>query len=216
MAVRSGVDMATVKPLDVVRAMLWRLKMVVGGAIKHVGAMVATLWLIMGVASIIFMGLLFFQSKQIKLLEQQMEMQRFSAQPQSVTVIGGIHELEEFQAFLMPHEDIAEVLRLLISLAASEGLQLNRGEYKIGHDTRGKFVRYKIVLPIQGQASKIEQFILKALAQHKTLALESVQFKRERVDALEVEAKMDWVLITKLPANAVVTPHPSGLAEVRP
>jgi hypothetical protein len=122
--------------------------------------------------------------------------------------LSAVQEIERFQAYLLPNEDVSEVLRLIIGLANREGLQLVRGEYKVVSDARGGFVRYKMTLPVQGGASKVEQFILNALAEHKTLALDSVQFKRERIDTSDVEARVEWVLMTRQPIKGAVAMEP--------
>jgi hypothetical protein len=108
--------------------------------------------------------------------------------------------LDDFQRYLLPHEDIPDALRDLITLAQRQQLTLARGEYKSQVDLRGQFLRYQMTLPVQGDAQAIERFILAALAQHKTLALESVQFKRERIESKDLEAKIQWTLLTKLPS----------------
>ena len=77
---------------------------------------------------------------------------------------------------------------------------LAKGDYKSQVDVNGQFFQYSMTFPVQGDAQSIERFILAALAQHKTLALESVQFKRERIESKELEAKIQWTLFTQLPA----------------
>jgi hypothetical protein len=112
-------------------------------------------------------------------------------------------DLEKFQNYLLPHGDIPDTLRDLIMLAQDQQLLLARGEYKSQVDARGQFLRYQMTLPVQGDAKAVEKFILSALAQHKTLSLDSVQFKRERIESKDVEAKIEWTLLTKSPATGL-------------
>jgi hypothetical protein len=46
--------------------------------------------------------------------------------------------------------------------------------------------------------------MLAALREHRTLALESVTFKRERVEAHDIEARIQFAFITTVPATAVL------------
>lgn len=115
------------------------------------------------------------------------------------TVADAAQELMDFQKQLPLHEDIPVSLRDLITLAQTHQLALARGEYKSQVDVNGQFFRYDMTFPVQGNAQAIERFVLAALAQHSTLALESVQFKRERIESKEVEAKIQWTLFTQLP-----------------
>ncbi len=111
----------------------------------------------------------------------------------------GRARLAEFDAYLPSHDGIPTALADLFTLAQREGLSIARGEYKAQADGPGRFMRYRMTLPVQGDAAAIRRFMLAALQAHKTLALESVQFKRERPATAEVEARIQWVLLTRLP-----------------
>ena len=116
--------------------------------------------------------------------------------------LDAVQELVDFQNVLPLHEDIPNELRELITLAQTHRLALAKGDYKSQVDVNGQFFQYSMTFPVQGDAQSIERFILAALTQHKTLALESVQFKRERIESKELEAKIQWMLFTRLPAGA--------------
>jgi len=74
-----------------------------------------------------------------------------------------------------------------------------------------------MTLPVQGDAGAIRRFMLAALLAHKTLALESVQFKRDRAATAEVEARIQWVLLTRLPGvpGAEAAPVATAAGPVR-
>jgi hypothetical protein len=111
-------------------------------------------------------------------------------------------KLQQFSDYLLTYDDIPDVIQALFRLAEAEGLTLQRGEYKPEIDQRGNFLRFRMSLPIKGDPQAIYRFILTALHQNKSLALESVQFKRERADAKDVEVNIQWLLLTKLPPSA--------------
>lgn len=110
-------------------------------------------------------------------------------------------DLVNFQRYLPEYEDVPQVLNDLIVLAGKNNLTLFRGEYQIQVDQRGNFLRNQMTLPVRGEAQAVERFILEALAQNKTLALEAVQFKREGGAVRDVEVKLQWVLLTLQPSN---------------
>jgi hypothetical protein len=56
-----------------------------------------------------------------------------------------------------------------------------------------------------GDAQAIHQFMA-ALKAHKTLALDAVQFKWERIESSEIEARIQWVLLTRLSEETAVRP----------
>jgi|GEM_PF-830018 len=107
--------------------------------------------------------------------------------------------LKDFDLFLLPHEDIPVAVQDLLRLADDEGLLIQRGEYRPQNDIAGNFMRYRMSLPVKGTAAKIHHFIQAALLAQKNLALEGVQFKRERIESADIEASIQWVLLTKLP-----------------
>jgi hypothetical protein len=114
----------------------------------------------------------------------------------------GVTRLQAFDAYLPPHDEIPHVLKNLISLATDSGLLLARGEYKAQAEMQGGFLRYGMTLPVKGDPQAIHTFILTALAQNRTLALEGIQFKREQIESPEIEARIQWVLLTRLPSDS--------------
>lgn len=115
--------------------------------------------------------------------------------------------LEAFQDYLPAREEIPHTIRSLIDLAESLGVLLRTGEYKAQNEESGSFLRYRISLPVKGDAGAIQDFLLAALTEHRTLALESVAFKREGIGSGEVEARIQFVLLAKVgsaPAELVV------------
>lgn len=117
--------------------------------------------------------------------------------------IDGRARLKIFEDYLLPHKEIPAVVRELLRLANESGLSIPRGEYRSESDLAGGFVRYHMNLPVKGEASAIHDFIQAALQNQKTLALEGVVFKRERSATSEVEARIQWVVLARLPDNGV-------------
>jgi hypothetical protein len=112
----------------------------------------------------------------------------------------GRARLKAFDDYLLAHADIPTVVQDLIRLAEAEKLVLARGDYRPQADVQGGFLRYRMSLPVKGDAQAIRRFMQAALLAHRTLALEGVQFKRERIESASVEARLQWVLLTRPPA----------------
>lgn len=109
--------------------------------------------------------------------------------------------LRRFLADMPAHDDVPAVLQDMLALAEREGLVLAKGEYQFQIDQAGGFARYHMALPVRGKGAVVRRFVGETLRVHPYLALESVQFRRERADAVEVEARIRWMLLTKLPAG---------------
>jgi hypothetical protein len=82
----------------------------------------------------------------------------------------------------------------LVALATNRGLSLNDGEYKATRDRVGKLVRYQMTFPVKGPYPKIRQFLTDLPEALPVVALENVQFERQKVADPDVEAKIKLVL----------------------
>jgi hypothetical protein len=107
--------------------------------------------------------------------------------------------LQKFEQVLPAHEDIPLVIEQLFELAIEERLVLYRGEYRAQNDDVGQFVRYRMTMPVKGSAASVQRFLERALAGNRSLVFESVQFRRDRIQAEQVEALVQWTLITGSP-----------------
>jgi Tfp pilus assembly protein PilO len=85
-------------------------------------------------------------------------------------------------------------LEKLVALAAKRGLSLNDGEYKVTREQMGKLLRYQMTLPVKGGYPQIRQFLSDVQGALPVVALENVQFERQKVADPNVEAKIKLVL----------------------
>lgn len=118
--------------------------------------------------------------------------------------------LKAFDAHLLPHGAIPFVVQDLLDLGEAEGLSMQRGSYRPQVDTAGGFLRYRMTLPVKGAGPAIQRFMKAALRKEKNLALDSVQFKRARIGATDIEARIQWVMLTTLPSDAAVAAANAG------
>lgn len=105
--------------------------------------------------------------------------------------------LAAFDRQLLTHEDIPQAIGDLLTLAEQEGLAVEKGEYRPQPDAPGGFLRYRMTWPVKGDAAAVRRFILSALRAQPSLALESIQFKRESAAGAAVEARIQWLLLTQ-------------------
>jgi len=113
-----------------------------------------------------------------------------------------VSNLEKFERTLPAHDDIPKLLERLFELADEEKLVLSRGEYRTQNDDIGQFMRYRMSLPVRGNAVAVQRFIERALVNNRSLVFESVQFRRDRIQTELLEAQVQWTLITGLPPES--------------
>lgn len=117
--------------------------------------------------------------------------------------MNGRARLKAFDDFLLPHQDIPAVVQEVLGLAEKEGVSIQHGEYRPQVESAGGFLRYHMTLPVKGTALAINQFMQAVLLSQKNMALENVQFKRERIDSPEIEVRIQWALFAHLPIRGV-------------
>jgi Tfp pilus assembly protein PilO len=126
---------------------------------------------------------------------------RFTAPAQAQDLSDARSRLRQFEGYLTKHEDIPVVVEDVLRRAEDEGLSIQRGDYRPQIDGPGGFLRYRMNLPVTGKPDAIHRFIQAALAAHRSLALESIHFGRERMESGQIEARLQWTLFTGLPAG---------------
>ena len=82
----------------------------------------------------------------------------------------------------------------LVALAANRGLSLNDGEYKATRDKVGKLLRYQMTFPVTGPYPQIRKFLTDLPDTLPVVALENVQFERQKITDPNVAAKIKLVL----------------------
>ncbi len=161
-------------------------------------------------STLVSAGVWLAQTRTLRELQAQLVQQRAvqEIKPDSSPETGAVRVLDDrgrLQAFadhLLPQRDIPAVLEEMFGLAEKEGLTLQRAEYRPQLESLGRFVRYNIILPVSGKPGSIHKFIRAVLLAQPAMALESIQFKRERVESGEIEARIVWVLFVRQPGGA--------------
>ncbi|MRV74627.1 hypothetical protein GJ700_23230 [Duganella sp. FT92W] len=105
--------------------------------------------------------------------------------------------LAAFYDHLPAHAALPQQLQTLVDIADKHHVPLAKAEYKPQAEPRANFMRYQINLPVKADYAAVQAFMLEALQALPALTLESVAFKRERSDAADVEARIQFVLLVR-------------------
>jgi Tfp pilus assembly protein PilO len=88
----------------------------------------------------------------------------------------------------------ADVLQSIYDTANQNGVALPHGEYSMAVEEGTRLARYNITLPIVGSYEQIRGFIAAALAAVPALALDHVDFQRQKIGDPQIEAKLRMTL----------------------
>jgi len=125
-----------------------------------------------------------------------------SASTPDADLPSGRSRMQRFELQLLAHDELPSLVQDLLNLAEDMNVSAARGEYRPQVDARGGFLRYRISLRASGKAQEVHRFIETALRGHRALGLESVQFQRQRIDSEELEARIQWVVLARLPDSS--------------
>jgi hypothetical protein len=114
---------------------------------------------------------------------------------------GARARLQAFETLLLPAADIPFVVQQLLDLGEEEGLTMAHGSYRPQADSAGAFLRYRMSMPAKGSGQAIERYIRTALRKQPNLALDSLQFKRPSIGASDIEARIQWTLLVRVPGG---------------
>lgn len=118
-------------------------------------------------------------------------------------------ELHRFVRSLPSHEDIPDILRDLMEQADEQTLTLRHGSYRPSVDAAGQFFAYRINWPIQGEGSAVTHFVAACLDAYPSLLLERLQISRKDGASTQVDAIVQWVLLTQLPEGRTSSGAPA-------
>lgn len=143
------------------------------------------------------------QGEALAVRQQQLTTQlaaaaRQSAQPPATATLDAeADSLAAFHAYLPAHDSIPEQLKTLLDVAQKNGVTLAKADYKPQEDGNAAFLRYQIILPVKAEYAQLQAFVVDALQELPTLTLDSVLFKREQIEAGEIDARIQFILLVK-------------------
>lgn len=91
-------------------------------------------------------------------------------------------------------KNASEALDKLHQAAVTQGVTLAQGEYHLLRNGTDKLTRYEIVLPIKSDYLHLRKFLSQALADMPYLALDSVEFQRQKISDTVLDAQVKMTL----------------------
>ena len=104
------------------------------------------------------------------------------------------NQLSSFFGFFPVVESLPALLGKVQRAAKDNGLDLEKGEYKVSHERDFPLSRYQITLPVKGTYPQVRAFVNDVLAGVPAAALEDLTLKRETAGDPQVEARVRFTV----------------------
>jgi hypothetical protein len=146
-----------------------------------------------------------FQLLALKPLEQEVTFMRSHLDAalsetsiQSRTFSLGDHqkELGMFFDSLPDEEDVTDILASIYAVAEASGVGLKQAEYHPDREGKSRVV-YGMVFPVQGEYAKIRYFVARVLADHPAIALDQINFQRDKISDPILKAEIRLTLFLR-------------------
>ncbi len=99
-------------------------------------------------------------------------------------------QLAEFYRIFPSEKQMLPWLEKIFALAQRQGIELDRGEYKVLHERIGRLTRFQITLPVKSAYPQIRKFLNSLQVEAPIVSIEHLQFERQKIDAPVVDAKI--------------------------
>ncbi|MFN0039715.1 MAG: hypothetical protein ACKVP2_09410 [Burkholderiales bacterium] len=103
-------------------------------------------------------------------------------------------DLAEFYRALGAENATPDLLRALHRAAKLQNLAVAKSEYHLVADPGGKLIRYQILMPARGKYSAVRGFLAQAGRDIPGLALDGVNFQRQRIGEEALDAQIKFTL----------------------
>jgi Tfp pilus assembly protein PilO len=123
----------------------------------------------------------------------QVRMQRANRVLNSKTESAEV-QLAEFYRVFPNARATADLIAKIADIAQRHGLNLEQGEYRATPDKLGKLTRLQMTLPLRGRYQQIRGCLAELGSELPIVALEQLQFERQKVGDTVLDAKVRLVL----------------------
>lgn len=103
-------------------------------------------------------------------------------------------QLAEFYRKFPAERRLTDALERLVTAAEEHGIALNEGEYRITQDKAGRLMRFHMTFPVKGEYPAIRKLLTGMPAVLPFVAVENVEFERQKVGDPTVQARVRLVL----------------------
>lgn len=116
-------------------------------------------------------------------------------QPGHVAELSDEEKIERFYQSFPSTGQVPDALKDIYAAADKNHISLDTGEYALLQPEKSRIARYRVALPVKGAFNDVLAFMDAVLKGMPSTALESANFKRDKVDDPLVDAKLVFLIL---------------------
>ncbi len=105
-------------------------------------------------------------------------------------------DLGAFYGSLLEEKDVTDVMGVIYGTAEAYGVKLKEASYHLEEKDRPR-IEYVMDLPMNGEYRQIRLFVSHMLAKHPYLALDQIDFRREKISDASLKANVRLTLFLR-------------------
>lgn len=95
-----------------------------------------------------------------------------------------------YRAALADSEEVLPAIQRILDSAQGHRLQATRAEYQRSRDVAAQAEAVQMIVPVRGRYADVRRWIEEILAEHPSLAVNEVGFRREDIASSQIEARV--------------------------
>lgn len=105
-------------------------------------------------------------------------------------------ELGTFFDSLPDDQDVTDILASISAVAEASKVELKQAEYRVDDKNKSR-MEYGLYFPVQGGYANIRHFVFRVLADHPAMALDQINFQRDKVNDSLLKAEIRLTLFLR-------------------
>lgn len=105
--------------------------------------------------------------------------------------------LSKLYSILPGRDKVHEELQRISDIAERNGLKVLEAEYRLTLVKGTNLAKYKISMPLKADYPSIQRFIAELLQESSAVALEGIDFRREKIESRDLEARLQLAIFVR-------------------
>lgn len=133
--------------------------------------------------------------QDVSVMHSQVDMalDRANGRSRPFSMVDRQRELGTFFDSLPTESEVTDILASISSIAEASKVEVKQAEYHLDDKNKHR-LEYGLFFPVQGEYGNIRHFVFQVLAEHPAIALDQINFHRDKVNDTILKAEIRFSL----------------------